>query len=1051
MVSTPGSLPLTFTSPLGEAFWLVSFHGREAISELFRFDLELIAARGTVASFNQVLGQPATVTIQGPGGVVRHVNGLVARFSQLDEDEDYAHFRAELVPRFWLWTRRVQSRVFQQQSTPEILQSVFGGLEVAYSLSRTYPARNYCVQYRESDFAFASRLMEEEGIFYYFQHTQDGHQLIVTDQAQVHPEVPAPTSIPYDLTRGGVNAPRIFEWSKTQSYGVEKCTVWDFHLQLPDHPPQGSANPVNQVEVGKVSHALATDGLEVFEYPTGFAAWFDGVDANGQDVPPRLAPIHDMAPWMARLRVERETAASFDIQGRGTAVNFLPGLQFSLSRHGDAEGKYLLTCIEHEATQSGFRSGQNLEFKYEHRFRCHPAGLAYRPQRRTAKPAIHGTQTATVVGLSVNEPFLDRYGRVKVHFHWDRTAPSASSSCWVPVAQFWAGNGWGAFFWPRPGNEVVVVFQEGDPDRPLIVGSVYDESNLPPFSPTQQGCLSGVKTFSGGSQSSTYANFNGILLNDVPGKEYVHVISENDSMQVSENSHYSCVAQNRYHQTGGVPMAVIATGNPPPGGSGSGGGSGDSQNGNSKVAGTSFTPQFGVDVSFTCGADMTLGVGEIGFFALGAMMSVTYGMGGALDRFVQHMPAAVAAAMLGGDTELNFASKTEIQYGPKIEVTRGNEIHVGGNLEGAAVKMNVFAEAAAAAAFAMTIFGGRHALNQDIQDGLGQKATDPLEAAGVWAPEGIATITAGFVVATEMIEASKGMVETLKTELEVLKQHMDSVASFQIVAGAFEAIMSAGTAYSDTILEVMEGAVTGAKLIETPTTENDLSDKPSIIGAQSTTIIALADAEYPGASYIHLNAKGVKSKDNGDLFVTASRSIDMRLEEAAGGAIAMKAGKGRFYIDAALPQEIKLGLFEGPALLVGLAVDEQKLELECGQEPAKTTIALTPTSIELRGPIGGPVQSVIKLEQDKITISASEIVLESGKAKLNLKAHGNDHGAKLEGGDNARLTLTRSTATLYSQKTTVTAKDHLRLMSAATAESLVHGELKQHVGMLTMV
>ena len=229
-------------------------------------------------------------------------------------------------------------------------------------------------------------------------------------------------------------------------------------------------------------HVGGNDQLEIYQYPGGYAQRFDGINKAGAPQPQDLSNIFPDRARTLRIRMEQEEVQAIDIRGTSDCGHFTAGQEFTLERHFDADDKYLLTRVEHSARQADYRSDQREAFTYENRFSCIPDGLHYRPQRTIRKPVIAGLQTAVVTGPPGEEIFVDKYGRVKVQFHWDREGKmNADSSCWLRVAQVWAGNSWGAFFWPRIGHEVVVLFEEGDPDKPLIVGSVYNAKNMPWF------------------------------------------------------------------------------------------------------------------------------------------------------------------------------------------------------------------------------------------------------------------------------------------------------------------------------------------------------------------------------------------------------------------------------------------------------------------------------------------------------------------------------------------------------------------------------------------
>jgi type VI secretion system secreted protein VgrG len=558
--------PLIVTTPLGkDVLLLTGFRGHEGISQLFSFQLEMLAERGTELHFDKILGESVTVELRLVNGDKRYFNGLVRSFSQGVRDEFFIKFRAEVVPKLWLLTKKIRCRIFQQLSVPDILRQVFTGLDVNYQIAGTYYPRDYCVQYRESDFDFASRLMEEEGIYYFFKHADGSHQLIVTDIK--NPTVDGQTSVIYDEVSGGLrDEMRITDWEKTQELRSGEYTLWDHCFELPGNHLEAKRKTLDSVTVGKVTHKLSVGGndqLEIYDYPGGYAQRFDGVDPNGAPREKDLKLIFEDRDRTVRVRMEQEDAACLEIRGASNCGNFAAGYKFTLERHFDANAQYLLTQVEHEAHQSGYRGNEAPEHSYENRFTCIPASLKYRPQRVTEKPVIAGMQTATVVGPEGEEIFCDKYGRVKVQFHWDREGKKdANSSCWLRVAQVWAGKGWGAFFWPRIGHEAVVIFEEGDPDQPLIIGSVYNAENMPPFKLPLRKKLGGIKSASVSGTSSE--NFNGIVFFDEKGHEHTSIHSERHMTLHAEFDTRMKVGRHRGER---VPGASLLTVGRIPGGS----------------------------------------------------------------------------------------------------------------------------------------------------------------------------------------------------------------------------------------------------------------------------------------------------------------------------------------------------------------------------------------------------------------------------------------------------------------------------------------------------
>jgi len=473
------------TTPLGsDLLVLDTFSGREALSELFRFKLDMYADNERSVPFDQLVGQPLTLDLTLPTGGTRSFNGIVSRFSQGARVARTTTYRAELVPSLWLLTRTQQSRVFAQRSVPDILLEVLAGFgDVETRLIGQYQARNYCVQYRESDFSFVSRLMEEEGIFYFFKHTSTGHTLVLGDSPAALSDIPGARVVTFDASGTGKDAAQsIFSWEKTQDLRAGKVTLRDHNFQLPDNSLEGQATIRESVRAGQVTHNLRVGGnerLEIYDYPGGYAKRFDGVGPGGGDQPGELQRIFAAAAQTAAIRMDEEALPSVVIEGGSNARGLTSGHRFALAQHFNGDGEYVITSVDHSARVRDPKGGER-GMQYENRFTCIPQGLPFRPARLTERPAI-GTQTAVVVGPAGEEIFTDKYGRVKVQFYWDREGKKdENSSCWVRVAQPVSGSGGGVSWRPEIGDEVVVAFEEGDPDRPIVIGSVYNPRHLPP-------------------------------------------------------------------------------------------------------------------------------------------------------------------------------------------------------------------------------------------------------------------------------------------------------------------------------------------------------------------------------------------------------------------------------------------------------------------------------------------------------------------------------------------------------------------------------------------
>jgi type VI secretion system secreted protein VgrG len=549
---TQAGRPLAVTTPLeDDALLLTGFAGQEGLSRLFSYHLDLLAGNGQEIPFEQILGQGVTVALEMPGdednpGGTRYFHGICSRLSQGEVGEEFTDYDLEIVPAFWLLSKRWQSRIFQHQSVPDILQEVLEDLDVEFRLQGTFPARDYCVQYRESDFAFASRLMEEEGIYYFFEHAEDGHTLVLANTPQGHPELPDGSELVYrNVDSSDHDDPFIYDWGKWQALRPEKYTLWDHCFELPGSHLAAEEAIRSDVQVGGVGHKLKVSPngrMEIYDYPGRFAQRFDGVDRGGSDRAEDLQQIFADGTRTAKIRMQEEATVALTIQAVGTYRHLAAGHKFTLrtldknrERQLGADGPYVLTGIQHSARLTGgYRSGAG-GFHYHNNFTCIPFALPFRPLRVTPRPIIHGAQTAVVVGMPDDDIFTDKYGRVKVQFHWDREGQNdADSSCWIRVGTPWAGQHWGMVHIPRVGQEVIVNFLEGDPDQPIITGSVYNAAMMPPYDLPANRTQSGIKSRS--TVQGTEQNFNELRFEDKKDSEEVYFHAEKDFNRVVENN-----------------------------------------------------------------------------------------------------------------------------------------------------------------------------------------------------------------------------------------------------------------------------------------------------------------------------------------------------------------------------------------------------------------------------------------------------------------------------------------------------------------------------------
>jgi type VI secretion system secreted protein VgrG len=462
MAATQTAAPaasLTVTTPLGSNVSIQSLTAQEGISTPFDYQVVLSIPNKQQGVFDALLNQPMTVTIATPGAGGRRFNGVCVQLIEAARSAGHTTFIASLAPSFWSLTKRVNSRIFQNVSVPDILKSLLPPATPIFVLLSAYPPRQFCVQYRESDFDFVSRLMEEEGIYYYFDHTASGHTMVIADTSTRASTTPGPSPVPF----GQPGLGQVSSWSKAQRLTAGQATEDDFNFQFPTVNLVSTATIMPTVQAGTVTHSLdiGNSGVEHYDFPGGFAQWSDADPAVAVAQSKRLAQV----------RMEEVAAAALYVDGASGCPGFTPGHALALAGHPDANGRWLIRRTSHAGFQN---AGSALQ--YGNTFSAIPIALPFRPARVTPRPVIAGPQSGFVVGPPGQTVYTDKYGRVKVQFHWDRQGKSDDkSSCWVRVGATLSGD----TTVPPIGREVLVAFEEGDPDRPIIVGSARSPS-FPP-------------------------------------------------------------------------------------------------------------------------------------------------------------------------------------------------------------------------------------------------------------------------------------------------------------------------------------------------------------------------------------------------------------------------------------------------------------------------------------------------------------------------------------------------------------------------------------------
>jgi len=492
---------VTFTSPLGaNAFICTDFHGRERISTPFHFDLSLVSENDSVAAADLV-GKAVSWTVNLPEESPRPFNGFVRKLvAGPDTDRGLRHYQIEVVPWLWFLTRTTDCRIFQNMTVDAIITDTFdrfGLTNYKKQLQGTYPTREFCVQYRETAFAFVSRLMEEYGIFYYFEFSSGSHTLVMADSPSAY----------FDCAQNAVDyrpdeplAEAVSSWDRVFEFRSGKLTHTDYNFITPS---------TNLLKSTATTVSLAgISQFELFDYPGGY-------------------PVAGEGQTLSKTRME-EVEATFDTAtGASRCSSFTPGGKFTLQNHPVDDGSYVFVEVEHSVKEEWVAGGTSGFADYRNSFLVAPAAVPFRPTPITPRPHIAGAQTAVVVGPSGEEIYTDQYGRVKVQFFWDRVGQkNENSSCWIRVSEMWAGKQWGMVFTPRIGQEVVVEFLEGDPDRPLITGRVYNAEQMPPYALPANMTQSGVKTRS--SKGGGEADFNELRFEDLKGKEDIYFHAQKD-------------------------------------------------------------------------------------------------------------------------------------------------------------------------------------------------------------------------------------------------------------------------------------------------------------------------------------------------------------------------------------------------------------------------------------------------------------------------------------------------------------------------------------------
>ena len=505
---------LAIKSPLAkDELLLTSFEGSEYISDLFEFQIEVLSSNHSIQPA-ALIGKTVTITIQND--LKRSFNGYISSFTYGEVKADNLRsYRMTMVPWLWFLSKNNNCRIFQSKTTKDIISQVFKDLgfnDFDFRATGNTAVHDYCVQYNESDLNFVSRLLEEDGIAYYFEQKKDKHVLQIVDEVNAY-QACAETDLTY--SKGNQPNTQLTRWEHKHEFRKGKWSLNDYDFAQPT-----KSQLQTTASTSKFANARE---YEHYEY----------------------SPYHDFSGIkdLTKKRIEAEETPMNLIEASSDCSSFYAGGKFKLSKHAVSaeQGSYIITVIKHRAIDNSYLAGHESESEYGNNFACIPEAVHFRPPLTHVKPVMPGPQSAVVVGPAGEEIYIDKYGRIKVQFFWDGEGKKdENSTCYLRVVQAWAGSGWGTSFIPRMGMEVIVNFIDGDPDRPLVTGSVYNADNMPPYSSKTQ---SGIKTRS--TKSGASSNFNELRFEDKKDGEQIYLHAEKNLDSMVENDETHTVDHNR--------------------------------------------------------------------------------------------------------------------------------------------------------------------------------------------------------------------------------------------------------------------------------------------------------------------------------------------------------------------------------------------------------------------------------------------------------------------------------------------------------------------------
>lgn len=621
------------TGPVGDRPLLFrSLWGIERVSNPFEYRVMTMLQKEPDREPDGLLGAPACVEIRGESAEIRFFHGRVSHVAYAGTDRAGYLYELTLRPEFWFMSRNRECRIFQDMSVPQIIQKLLpdgGASRYRFDLQGSFPKRTYCVQYRESDFDFLSRLMEEEGIFYFFEHEKDAHTMVIGNTPSLFKPRPGYETVPYypPTDRGQRERDHLDSWAQHHTFTANSVTLRDWNFEKPEIPSGYRRSDPRHIR----------DSFEIYDYPGGFTD-------------------NEQSLHYAELRRQAERAMRISAISSGDAMGLTAGAQFTLSNFDvpSENGAHVVIEARHRIEGDSYQSGQGLGQGPRVDLVTIPATAVFRPPLTTPRPRILGTQTAIVTGSAGEEIETDRFGRIKVQFHWDREGKKdENSSCWIRVAQSWAGASWGNLFIPRIGQEVLVEFLEGNPDRPIVTGAVYNGDHDPPYG------LPGAKTKSTIKSNSSKGGggFNEMRFEDRKGQEEYFMHAQKD-MNVEVLNNLDTQVGNKETRSVGASRSTTI---------------GSSQN---ETVGTSDSLTVGTNRSATIGANDSLTVGASRSATITASDSLTVGgtMSTTVGATATETVGATRSATVGGVESVTVGGTYSLTVGGAMSVNVGGPI-----------------------------------------------------------------------------------------------------------------------------------------------------------------------------------------------------------------------------------------------------------------------------------------------------------------------------------------------------------------------------------------